>query len=151
EGGRTGFRRFWQTGPMSFAEFMEGLGESMNVWVRIAGTAVAFILLLAVAVRAATSITNERDRQTWESLLTSPLDSNSILFAKWLGSLLTVRWGWLWLGLIWFLGIITTGLHVLALPLVLGAWFVYAAFLAALGMWYSTTCRTSLQSTISTL
>ena len=123
----------------------------MNIWVRIAGTIVAILLLLAVAVRAATTVTNERDRQTMDSLLTTPLDSTTILFGKWLGSILAVRWGWLWLGLIWGIGLVTTGLHVLAFPLVVAAWLVYAAFLSNLGLWFSAVCKTSLRATIWTI
>jgi hypothetical protein len=64
---------------------------------------------------------------------------------------MTVRWGWLWLSMIWGLGLLTTGLNVLALPLVVGAWIVFAVFLANLGLWFSVSCRTSLRSTIWTI
>jgi ABC-type transport system involved in multi-copper enzyme maturation permease subunit len=147
----------WQPQPWRastgsrFMDFLQELGQAMNVWVRIGGTIVAILLLLAVAVRAATTVTAERDRQTMDSLLTTPLDSTTILFAKWLGSILAVRWGWLWLGLIWGIGLVTTGLHVLALPLVAAAWVVYAAFLSNLGLWFSAVCKTSLRATIWTI
>jgi hypothetical protein len=145
-------RQPWRTSTGSpFLDWLQELGQAMNIWVRIAGTVVAILLLLAVAVRAATSVTNERDRQTMDSLLTTPLDSTTILFGKWLGSILAVRWGWLWLGLIWCLGLVTTGLHVLALPLVVAAWLIYAAFLSNLGLWFSVACKTSLRATIWTI
>jgi ABC-type transport system involved in multi-copper enzyme maturation permease subunit len=102
-------------------------------------------------VRAATTVTNERDRQTMDSLLTTPLDSTTILFGKLLGSVVSVRWGWLWLGLIWGIGLMTTGLNILALPLVAVAWFVYAIFLTNLGLWFSVNCKTSLRATIWTI
>jgi ABC-type transport system involved in multi-copper enzyme maturation permease subunit len=128
------------------------LAENMNVYqVRIFGTVVACLLLLAVAVRAAGSITGERDRQTFDALLTSPLDSNKILFGKWLGSILSVRWALLWLGLIWGLGLVTRGLHPLAIPVLMAAWLVYAAFLATLGMWFSIVSRTSLRAILYTI
>jgi ABC-type Na+ efflux pump permease subunit len=132
-------------------DFLRELGQSMNIWVRIAGTAVAIVLLLAVAIRAATTLTAERDRQTMDSLLTTPLDSTSILFAKLLGCIMSVRWGWLWLSLIWGLGLITTGLNVLALPLVVAAWLIFAVFLANLGLWFSVSCKTSLRASIWTI
>jgi ABC-type transport system involved in multi-copper enzyme maturation permease subunit len=127
------------------------LAWQMNGWVRSVGTIVACLMLLAVAVRAASSITGERDKQTFDGLLTTPLSAEAILFAKWLGSILSVRWAWAWLGLIWLLGVITGGLHVLALPLLLIAWAVYAAVLAGVGLWFSTVCRTSLRATLWTL
>jgi ABC-type transport system involved in multi-copper enzyme maturation permease subunit len=127
------------------------LGEEMNVWVRIVGSLVAILLLLAVAVRAAGSISGERDRRTLDELLTTPLRASSILFAKWLGSILSVRWAWLWLGLIAVLGVVTQGLHPAALLLLPCAWLVYAAVLSLVGLWFSMNCRTTLRATVWTL
>lgn len=148
--------RWWYSAPYygwsrASQDIWRYFGEEMNVYVRIVGTIVALLLLLGVAVRAAGSISSERDRQTWDSLMTSPLDSNTILFAKWLGSILSVRWGWLWLGGIGLLGLASTGVHPLAAPLLLAAWFIYAAFLAALGTWFSTVSRSTLRATLWTL
>jgi ABC-type transport system involved in multi-copper enzyme maturation permease subunit len=114
------------------------------------GSVVACLLLLGVAARAATSLTNERDRQTLDNLLATPLDSTPILFAKWLGSVLSVRWGWLWLGTIWGLGAAFGNLHPLALALMLLAWMVYAALLATLGLWFSLICRTTQRALVWT-
>jgi ABC-type transport system involved in multi-copper enzyme maturation permease subunit len=128
------------------------LAREMNGFqVRFVGTCVACFMLLAVAVRAAGSITGERERQTLGSLLTTPLDSNAILVGKWLGSVLSVRWAWFWLGLIWLLGLVTGGLHILAMPGLVLSWVVYAAFLATLGMWFSTICRSSMRAVLSTV
>jgi ABC-type transport system involved in multi-copper enzyme maturation permease subunit len=128
-----------------------GLSWEMNAYVRTAGTVVACLLLLGVAVRASTSLSGERAQQTFDALLTSPLDSDAILYGKWLGAMLSVRWAWLWLLGIWGMGVITGGLHLLALPLLLGAWAVYAAFLAALGLWWSMIARSNLRATLMTL
>jgi ABC-type transport system involved in multi-copper enzyme maturation permease subunit len=136
---------------LRYREPLEELQIFMNVWLRAVGTLAAALTLLGVAVRAAGSISGERDRQTFDSLLTSPLDSTAIFFGKWLGSILSVRAGWLWLGAIGFLGLVTTGLHPLAAPLVLAAWFIYAAFLATLGLWFSMVSRTTLRAILWTL
>jgi ABC-type transport system involved in multi-copper enzyme maturation permease subunit len=123
----------------------------LNHWVRMVGTTVACLMLLGVALRAATSLSGERDRHTLDSLLASPLEGSAIVFGKWLGSLLCVRWGWLWLGLIWALGIATGSLHVLAVPLLLVSWFVHADVAACLGLWFSLVSRTTLRATLGTL
>jgi len=123
----------------------------MNIWVRFMSTIVGGLTLLGVAVRASGVISGERDKQTLDALLTSPLGSNQILFAKWLGNIVSVRWGWVWLGSIWFLGLLTGGLYPFALPLLVFSWFVYAAVYSTLGMWFSTVCKTTLRSTIWTL
>jgi hypothetical protein len=127
------------------------LAAALSDWSRMVGAIVACLLLVGVAVRAATSISGERDRLTWDGLLTSPLGNNTILFSKWLGSLLSVRWGWLWLTLIWGLGSAEGGLHVLAIPLLLLACAVYAGLLAIVGLWFSLVCPTSLRALIWTL
>jgi ABC-type transport system involved in multi-copper enzyme maturation permease subunit len=142
-----------QTGPWRYySDPWRRMADEMNaIQVRTIGTLVACLLLLAVAVRAAGTISGERDRQTLDALLTSPLDSNKILFGKWLGSILSVRWACLWLGLIWGLGLVTRGLHPLAVPVLVSAWLVYAAFLATVGVWFSIVSRTSLRAIIYTI
>lgn len=127
------------------------LGREINEWLRVVGTLVACLMFLAVAVRAAGTISGERDRQTLDGLLTTPLDSDTILVAKWAGSIVSVRRAWLWLAGIAGIGLVTGGLHPLALPLLATAWVVYAAVFALVGLWCSLVCRTTLQATVSTL
>ena len=73
----------------------------MTIYVRTVGMLVAMLGLIAVGVRAATSVRNERKKDTMDALLTSPLSSEEILFGKWLGSILSVRWVGVWLLFIW--------------------------------------------------
>ncbi|MFL5242553.1 MAG: ABC transporter permease [Gemmataceae bacterium] len=127
------------------------LAEAMNIWARITGAMVGSLLLLNVAVRAAGSISGERDKMSFDALLTSPLDSEGILYGKWLGSVLSVRWGWIWMGLIWGPAMVTGGLSIFAFPLLVSAWLIYASFVACLGLWFSMNCRTSLRATLWTL
>jgi ABC-type transport system involved in multi-copper enzyme maturation permease subunit len=138
-------------GQRPFGPEWDFFAREMNVWVRIAGTGVGCLMLLGIAVRASGSISGERDKQTWDGLMTTPLESSSILWAKWFGAILSIRMAWVWLGLIWFLGVLTGGLHIFALPLVLAAWFVFAAFAAMLGLWFSLVSRSSMRATVWTL
>lgn len=128
-----------------------GFADEMNTWARIVGTGVSCLMLLAVAVRAAGTIHGERDRQTFDALLTTPLRNGQILLAKWLGSILSVRLAWVWLGTIWMLAIFTQGLLLPAVPFLLVAWLIYAGVIAAVGMWFSIVCRTTLRATVWTL
>src|SRR5262249_37670785 len=121
----------------------EELGRAMNIYVRMVGTLVGCLLLLAVAVRSAGCLGTERDKQTMDGLLTTPMDSASILVGKWVGSIASVRWAWIWLGLIWFAGVVTGGIHPATVPLVVAAWLVYAGCFAGIGMWFSLVCRTT--------
>jgi ABC-type transport system involved in multi-copper enzyme maturation permease subunit len=125
--------------------YLEG---PMNAWVRTVGTIVGCLTLLGVAVRGANSIGGERDRQTLDALLTTPMSTNHILFAKWVGSVLSMRWAGVWLGSLWLAGIVTGGLHLLALPLLVIAWFIYAAVYALVGIWFSIVSKTTGRATI---
>jgi ABC-type transport system involved in multi-copper enzyme maturation permease subunit len=138
---------FWSSYTRSWTEFP----GAMNAWVRIVGTMVACLLLLAVAVRAASSFGAERDRQTLDALLASPLTSDGILFAKWLGSVVSIRWGWVWLGSIYVSGLVTHGLHQVGFVLLIVAWFVYAFAISGIGIWFSIACKTTLRATVWSL
>ena len=134
--------QFWTWGKVA---------ASIHLWVGLAGTFVALLTLLWVAVRAASSISGERERQTFDNLLTTPLEGNGLLRAKWLGSLWSVRRAWLWLCVFWGIGLLTGGLSLSTVFWLLTAWFVYAGFLAVVGLWFSLVCRTSLRATLGTL
>jgi ABC-type transport system involved in multi-copper enzyme maturation permease subunit len=128
-----------------------GLSEAMFDWARVAGTVVACLLLLQVALRAAGSLTGERSKQTLDALLTTPLDSNAILFGKWLGSVLRPRRGFLLLGSIWAIAYLTGGLNPWTVPILVLAWLMFADFFAGLGLWFSVTSRSTLHATVGTI
>jgi ABC-type transport system involved in multi-copper enzyme maturation permease subunit len=122
----------------------------MNVWTRACGTAFACALVLVTAAHAARAVSRERERQTLDSLRCLPDDDAALLAAKWLGSLGSTRRAWWWLGAIWAGGVITGALVPLAVPLLALACGVYAGFAAALGLYFSTVCRTTLRATLAT-
>lgn len=127
------------------------LEEFLNVWTRGVSAALGFLLLLLVALRAAACLTSERARDTLDSLLLTRLDRDVLLRDKALGSILSVRKGMVCLATAWILGILTGGLHPLALPLLLVAWLVCAAFMAVLGLWFSVVCRSTLRALLATV
>lgn len=120
-------------------------------WIRLSATIVSCVLLLGVALRAAGAITSERERETLDGLLTTPMQSHDILFAKWLGSLVSVRWGWLWVGVIWFAALLSGALYPPAFLLLFITWLVQAGTLAGIGLWFSTTAQTTQRATLTTL
>jgi ABC-type transport system involved in multi-copper enzyme maturation permease subunit len=137
--------------PVLLAPTGPGWASHLGIWARIAGALVACLLLLQVAVHAATALSSERERQTLDGLLTTPLSASAILVGKWFGSCAGIRWGWLWLGTIWGTGVLAEGMDVLALPVLLAAWAVYAATLAVVGLWFSLVSRSGLRATVLTL
>jgi hypothetical protein len=125
--------------------------RAMNMWFRIAGTGVACLLVLIVSVRASTSIAHERERDTFDALVTTPLSAEQILWAKLIGCLTSLRMGWIWFGSMVALALFTGGVHLLAVPIVIGAWFIYATFFTLIGIWFSMTCKTAMRATIFTV
>lgn len=137
--------RWLPTGPK------DSLVQLMNFWVRTATVLMACFMLLAVAVRAAGSVSGERDRQTLDGLLVTPLENGTLLFSKWLGSILSVRGAWLRLGIVWSIGILMGALHPLAAVCLLITWFVFAALLSSLGLWLSVVSRSAHRAIVWTV
>lgn len=127
------------------------LGQLLHPWVALVSTVVACLTFVAVALRAAGSIAGERDCQTLDPLLTTPYRREGILFAKWMASIWSVRWTWLWLGSIWLIGVLTGALHILSVPLLATAWAVFAALSATVGIWFSVHSASTLKASVSTL
>ena len=127
------------------------LQRYLGEWVRVAGAFTGCLLLLGVAIHAAYSIRVERERHTLDSLLTSLLTSEEILYGKWLASILSVRRLLPWLAVVWGVGVLAGGLHPAAVPLLALTWCVYAAAMAGIGLWFSLVSRTSLRAVLHTL
>lgn len=108
-------------------------------------------LLVIVALTAAGAVSREKAQQTLDSLLTAPFPTELILLAKWVGAVLSVRGPCWCLGALLLLGLITGGIHFLAVPLFVLSWTAQAAFVAALGLWFSITCASTLRATTLTL
>ena len=90
-------------------------------------------MALVVAVRSALNFTSEIEKETWTSLIATPLDATEILSGKILGTF----WGMRWLGLIYLafvaLGLAAGAVHPLAGVLVLLELSIFLPFVAALG------------------
>jgi len=125
-------------------------GMSTNRLVRPVSDLLSGVMLLTVAAYAAGSISRERERGTFDSLVVLPLESDAILASKWLGAVLSVRPIWWCLGTVWVLGVLTTGIHPLALPLLLLSWASHAALYASLGLCFSLRFTSTMRATLAT-
>src|SRR5262249_26909257 len=121
-----------------------------NFWAKAIGATAGTLMLIPVAVRAAASLSSERDRKTFDSLLTCPVSDHEILSSKWWGSILSVRYGLWFLLTVWIIGVVTGGLHPTGLPLLCLTWSAHASLITALGIWFSLTCRSTLRATLLT-
>lgn len=139
------YDRFWPLGPN------DRLSDWLNLWLRGASLVLGSFMLLQVAIRAAVSISGERDRGTLDGLLATPLTNQRILAAKWAGSIVGPRGPWICLGLLWAMGLLTRALHPLAMLAFVAVWLVYAAFAAGLGLWFSIASRSTRTAIFATL
>jgi hypothetical protein len=135
---------------------LEDVGHSYSSrlyfnYVSVVGCGILCILLIRVVVHAALAFSRERDQQTLDSLLTCPVSTPSIIGAKWLGCMLSVRWLWLWLATVWAIGIIMAGMSWMTFVALLALWFVYAGVGTLFGQWCSLVCKTSLRAIVFTL
>jgi ABC-type transport system involved in multi-copper enzyme maturation permease subunit len=128
------------------------LGEITNTYIRSVGTMVACALLLSVLLRSSGAITIEKEKDTLDALLTTPLSRSQILFGKWLGNALAVRWtACMWLGAIWLFGLATGGLHVLGLLALVIVLSVYTAACSSIGLAASAMTRSSMRAHVTAL
>ncbi len=118
--------------------------DQLDKWIGGSGTFIACLIQWAIGLRAAVSISSERERGTWDALLTSPLDAGSIVIAKLWGSLHAIRWLIIAAFVAWTLGAGTGAISInRALDWGVGV-LVVGAFMAAVGV------RTSLTSPTAT-
>jgi len=118
----------------------------MAIWVGGTGWWVSALIQLGVGLRAAVAISSERERGTWDALLTSPLEGREIVVGKVWGSLHSLRWLfgaalWAWTLALSF-GAMTGGgyAYLLAETLICGA------FMAAVGVRASLAFSTATRS-----
>jgi ABC-type transport system involved in multi-copper enzyme maturation permease subunit len=136
----------------SAAYWRPHLAQSYNFYLRSVGTLVACGLLLSIVLKASGTITIEREKQTLDTLLTTPLSTADIIHEKWLGSILAFgRIGPLWLGALWMLGLATGGLSGGGLVLLVLVLAVFATVCSSIGLWASTITRSSMRAHMTAL
>ena len=108
------------------------------------GMLLCFLIQWGIGLRAGVTISSERERGTWDSLLTSPLNGGEIIVGKVWGSLYALRWLIL---AAWFAWSVAAGLGVITTIRagdLISRTLVEGAFMAAVGV------RTSLQCNSAT-
>jgi len=104
-----------------------GSWVTLNTALRASSVALAVLAMLPVAAAAATSLTGEREQDTWVSLATTLLTPGEIIRAKQLGAVWSARWIGLALLVQWSAGILLGAIHPLGV--------LAAAAIAAIAAW----------------
>lgn len=127
------------------------LKVSTNIYCRIAGTTCLCLMILGVGIRAANIVCMERDKQTMETLLSTVLTDHDILFGKWAGCTFSMGSSLFLILIIWITCFITGGISFLSILFLALAYLIYAAFAAALGIFFSSGAKTTTRSLLATL
>jgi ABC-type Na+ efflux pump permease subunit len=129
--------------PEPLRSFQEGI----RLWVCGVTGGLGTLMLLSAAVRGAASVAGEKDRDTWASLLTTPLTASEILCGKWRGCVWGQRHALYLLGGVWAVGVVTVSVNPVALALTAVALAAYLSAFAWLGISYSIAARNARVAT----
>ena len=140
------FARSW--GRTTFVDQWDDFVQTMTIWVRIATGFLSLLIFFGAALRGAASISGERDRDTWISLIVAPLSPWEVLRGKFLGAVLEMRFYYGLLSVVWAFGLAIGSLHILSLPLAILHILLYTSAFALLGMLCSVSARTTLIASI---
>lgn len=121
--------------------------DDKNDWKIMSGGWIC-LALMAIPYAAAGAITREREQHTLDTLLSTPVERDDILYAKWLSCVWLTRWPWVCFAATLPLAVLAGKLHVFSYLLLLTAWFVFAAFFASLGLLCSVLSGTTLRATL---
>ena len=146
---RPAFQEWFANGPGRATSEVHRAG--FNRFLRHVTTWVEFFILLIVAGVAAGGVTAERARETWDSLIMTPLSGLAILQAKRIGAIWKVRWAMFLLVVLWSVGLLAGALHPLGFVAALILLGVSIRFMAALGTYASLVSRDTLKASSRTL
>jgi hypothetical protein len=125
--------------------------EDLDVAFRGLTAGLGAALIAGVGVFAAGSVSGERERRTLDSLCVLPDGPAAVLRAKWLGSLLRVRWPAAGLAAVVLFGVLTGALGWGVLGLIPLAGACHLTAVAGLGVWTSVRAAGSARATFVVL
>ena len=112
---------------------------------------IGFLIEWAIGLRAAVAIASERERGSWDGLLTSPLEGGEIVRGKLYGSLFAIRWLLLATAWAWTLTVICGAMSVQVYAFAMVGMVVYGAFMAAVGVRASLATNTATRAMAITI
>lgn len=115
------------------------------------GSAIGSGALLLCGARAASLVTYEKERDTWLSIISTPLSGREILTAKLVGNLYAFRWLGGVLLLVWGMAFTLNPTFLFAIPFLVGTFLLLATFATLLGLIYSLRLSNSLRASSATM
>lgn len=125
--------------------------RSLNIVIRIITACVYIITGLMLGATASAGITTEYEKDTWTSLVSTPLEGREIFRAKVLGAFYRVRFPLAALILVWVTGACCGAVHPLGLITAVAATGIYTAFIAIFGTFMSLRFKSSARAIAMTV
>ncbi len=119
----------------------------VTLWVRGVTAVFGTLMLLRAVVRGAGAITGERERDTWDSLLATPVTAGEIAWGKWWGAALGGRRLGYGLGVAWAVGLAAGAVAPLSAAATAAALAVYLWAFAWWGLFCSATAASTWAAT----
>jgi len=125
--------------------------EEIAGWIAGTSLPLSWLIQVALGLRAAVTVASEREQNTWDNLLTTPLEGHEIVWAKIWGSVHALRWLMVAVIFSWTVCALT-GLF---------PWYDYlerslrtiieGLFMVAIGVFASLACQTATRAMTATL
>jgi ABC-type transport system involved in multi-copper enzyme maturation permease subunit len=120
--------------------------RDLSITLRICATGIFCVWALLITVNAATSVSKEREEDTWISLISTPLGAREIYNAKIVGSFWSTRHLAYAIIVIWLIGLALGSLHPLGLLISAVQLGSFGLFLVAAGTFFSLWSKTTMRS-----
>jgi ABC-type transport system involved in multi-copper enzyme maturation permease subunit len=133
------------------AASLAGAGDELKKWIHLSNFVLCLPTLFWAAIRGSTTIAGERENQSLDTLLTTPLTTTSIMDSFCWSSIYSVRYLLLaiLLNLCLAAGLGIMDLRVAILQIVI--WPIYVVFAAMLGLYISTISTTPTTAALRTV
>ncbi|GAC1468300.1 MAG: hypothetical protein NVSMB9_10830 [Isosphaeraceae bacterium] len=120
--------------------------DEFGQWVQSSGALLSCLIQWAIGLRAAVSISSERERMTWDALLCSPLEAGEIVRGKLSGSLNALRGLIFAAFLSWLLAAATRAVEMSVVMTWSSEVLLIGCFMAAVGVRTSLACGTATRA-----
>jgi ABC-type transport system involved in multi-copper enzyme maturation permease subunit len=114
--------------------------------VSVLATVVGSLFLLVIAARASTSVTSEKEKQCWDTLISTPLSGWEIVIGKTLGNAFALRWLMALFGVMWAMAVILRSRALVPALLMTLTIALVCPFFVGLGLYFSLRSRNSTRA-----
>lgn len=127
------------------------LVDSLSLLIGMTSTFVLWLLQWSIGLRAAGTISLERERGTWDALLATPMTGREIIGSKVAGSLYALRWLAFVTLVAWTLAVFTGGLTLVQYAEAVAFLLVGGMFMAAVGVHVSASGKNPTRALATTM